>query len=147
MVKSNTLGSNIGPNEMMARSARSSNESKIIPEFNITGSGQTTTGFNGGGGGKGSGEMSLGLLPLPPIITHTAATPQGSPPNISLQPMAYYLEKGSGLGVNDFECQLNRSTLCVNQLGESSAEHFSRPHKSMVSAKKTFPLKRILSFP
>lgn len=127
LVKSTTYGSNIVPDG--PRTVRSPNESKGVPELCIVNMSQAVQ--QSGSGGKGNEQavsLPLGLL-LPPIITHTAATPQGSPPSSALDSVAFYLQDNADQTSD--RSSLNRSSFSVNLVTvpvESGPPH----HKSMV---------------
>lgn len=148
LVKSTTITSNSFNNADNSYSVvkipehHPQNQSRIItiPEFSFTTSGSGGGQLGGNSSFMGSNsEEELGdlLLGLPPLITHTAATPQGSPPN-GPHSVATLFEAQKSKGN---ESRLNRSSLSINvegRLNETEEEGVTNPnrshhHRSMVS--------------
>ena len=120
----------------VVRTVRNSNDSKTIPEFCITNtSGQSTHLTGTGRVSDLAVNLPIGLL-LPPIITHTAATPQGSPPSSALDSVAFYIEEEkndqNNKNISQNNNNLNRSTYSVNLLQDASVKGAMSHHRSMV---------------
>ena len=129
MVKSITYGSNIVSDKQQA--VYSPNSSRVIPEFCLDNTGNQSNHLTDSAGKINEpANLQLDFL-LPPIITHTAATPQSSPPNNAMNPLSFYLEKSNHKNENNYN--INRSSLSMNTMLEAPLEANTKHHKSMVS--------------